>query len=676
MVAVICTFSSTLIMKLKLLVILFCVLVCRITLTAQPPITLYQQPVADSVWNISTATYFYNDPAPDTLDFEKIQQQKFYQLPAGYTKLMWPHQAVNTNWLKFIITNKNERDSLYVYFNVGPHQRTELFHTGMAVVQTAYPAMAEEKYFSIKLAPLQTDTFYTKIVERINYLSPIIPLLRTPAAAANSFTHQVSNGVLLLAIMCMALGSLLFMAVFAVYQYILEKDKAFIFYTAYIVCALYVWLVIGNIRFNLQIGLLQQTQFHIPISSGIAFFYALFIAHLLQLPSKKPVKWKILKWLLLLILVETAIEIVENVSGRFLFHSSFYYHYILPLPNNLINLFLLYVLITYKGPVKKYLLAGLVLLILFLFVFSNFVYFIPNLPAGISVFANFPPFWGLMGVTAEAVCFAMALAYKSKLVKDERNNLQASYTNELQQKLLEQKQEMDIQFQHIQQQQARQLETAFEKKLAETEMAALRAQMNPHFIFNCLNSIKLYTLENDAETASDYLTKFSRLIRLVLENAKSEKIILAKEVETLRLYIELEMMRFKNKLTYNMIITPAVEEQYLELPPLLLQPYVENAIWHGLMHKKEGGNVTIEFIQPGENLLEVVITDNGIGREKAAALKSKESNRHKSFGINMTNERLQVINQLYAMQAKVTITDLYDTHHAPAGTRVVIIIPV
>jgi sensor histidine kinase YesM len=118
----------------------------------------------------------------------------------------------------------------------------------------------------------------------------------------------------------------------------------------------------------------------------------------------------------------------------------------------------------------------------------------------------------------------------------------------------------------------------FDVQLAETEMTALRAQMNPHFIFNCLNSIKLYTLENDSLKATEYMTKFSRLIRLVLENSRSERITLANELETLELYIEMEAMRFKNKVAYQINLADNIDTHYIEIPPLLIQPYVENAI--------------------------------------------------------------------------------------------------
>lgn len=219
-------------------------------------------------------------------------------------------------------------------------------------------------------------------------------------------------------------------------------------------------------------------------------------------------------------------------------------------------------------------------------------------------------------------------------------------------------------------------EAAYQLKLSQTEMAALRSQMNPHFIFNCLNSIQYFTAQNDAEKASDYLTKFSRLIRLVLENSKSEKVTLANELDTLRLYMDMEAMRFPQKLHYRIQIDETVDTESIQLPPLLLQPFVENAIWHGLMHKEEGGTVTITAQQNPENLLHIEITDDGVGRQRAAEYKSKSATKHKSFGMKLTADRIALINQLYQIHTHVNIIDLADAEGRATGTKVIIEIPV
>ncbi|WP_118975154.1 ligand-binding sensor domain-containing protein [Taibaiella koreensis] len=219
-------------------------------------------------------------------------------------------------------------------------------------------------------------------------------------------------------------------------------------------------------------------------------------------------------------------------------------------------------------------------------------------------------------------------------------------------------------------------EAVYRQKLAETEMQLMRSRMNPHFIFNCLNSIKLYAAENNAPAATVYLDKFSRLMRLVLENSKSDRVGLQEELEALRLYLEMECIRFKEKLRYEVHIDNNVDLEYLEVPPMLIQPYVENAIWHGLMHKEEGGIVTITItFEAPDNMLVVVVKDNGIGREKAMQLKSK-SVAHKSMGMDITNDRIALINDRYRANASVTVTDLYTVNGEPAGTKVRLRIPV
>ncbi|NJL74331.1 MAG: histidine kinase [Saprospiraceae bacterium] len=149
-------------------------------------------------------------------------------------------------------------------------------------------------------------------------------------------------------------------------------------------------------------------------------------------------------------------------------------------------------------------------------------------------------------------------------------------------------------------------------------MKALRAQMNPHFLFNVLNSIKLYMVQNDARTAAKYLTKFSRLIRLILNNSKSPMVKLEEELNALLLYIEMENFRFNDKFDFELYVEEEISLGQIEIPPMILQPFVENAIWHGLMHKEdERGVLTINIkLNDAKDKLCFIIEDNGIGREK------------------------------------------------------------
>lgn len=214
------------------------------------------------------------------------------------------------------------------------------------------------------------------------------------------------------------------------------------------------------------------------------------------------------------------------------------------------------------------------------------------------------------------------------------------------------------------------------QKMAEAEMHALRAQMNPHFIFNCLNSINRYIVKSDQATASLYLTRFARLIRLILDNSNSKYITLSSELEALKLYIEMEAVRFDKKFTCEINLTPDVYPESVYVPPLIMQPYVENAIWHGLLHKATEGHLTIQLSRKGKNILQCVIEDNGVGRQKAEELKGKAAFSRKSLGMQLTESRLLLMGRQVGMNASVGVEDISDEQGQAMGTKVTLNIPV
>ncbi|NJN34893.1 MAG: tetratricopeptide repeat protein [Saprospiraceae bacterium] len=210
-----------------------------------------------------------------------------------------------------------------------------------------------------------------------------------------------------------------------------------------------------------------------------------------------------------------------------------------------------------------------------------------------------------------------------------------------------------------------------------SELKALRSQINPHFIFNCLNAVKSLVLQEQNTEASNYITKFARLVRLVLENSRSEWISLEQELETLTLYLEIEQMRFNNRFKFWINLENSLDTEGVKLPPMLIQPYVENAIWHGLMHKEGIGNVTISVSKKIDNLLEINVIDDGIGRQNALALKSKTATQRKSLGMTISADRLHIINQIYKVNAQVFIHDLTDpTTQQATGTQVQLLLSV
>ncbi len=217
--------------------------------------------------------------------------------------------------------------------------------------------------------------------------------------------------------------------------------------------------------------------------------------------------------------------------------------------------------------------------------------------------------------------------------------------------------------------QSDQKQTDLQRQAAELEMQALRAQMNPHFIFNCLSSINRFILKNESKAASNYLTRFSRLIRMVLINSQKSLVALEDELQMLRLYLDMERLRFKDSFDYSITFLNTMDGDNIFIPPLLLQPFCENAIWHGLMNKEGKGLLNIE-LSMHDNILHCTINDNGIGRQKAEAIKSKSAENKKSMGLKITTERLALLNREKGVNTFYEIEDLLDENENIAGTKV------
>jgi tetratricopeptide (TPR) repeat protein len=223
--------------------------------------------------------------------------------------------------------------------------------------------------------------------------------------------------------------------------------------------------------------------------------------------------------------------------------------------------------------------------------------------------------------------------------------------------------------------QSERTQAALRHKTAELEMQALRAQMNPHFIFNSLNSINRFILQNNKARASEYLTKFSRLVRLILQNSQAALIPLESELEALQLYLELEALRFDYHFDFQVHVGEDVDVSVLKVPPLVIQPFAENAIWHGLMHKEEKGHLDIELFQE-TGVLCCKITDDGVGRKKAAELKNRSGNTHRSMGMRITTDRIALLQQQKPMNTSIQVNDLVLPDGRADGTEVIIKLPV
>ncbi len=206
------------------------------------------------------------------------------------------------------------------------------------------------------------------------------------------------------------------------------------------------------------------------------------------------------------------------------------------------------------------------------------------------------------------------------------------------------------------------------------EQKLLRSQMNPHFIFNALVAIQSFIYKKESAEAAKYLSSFARLIRLVLANSSQEFVTLACEINTLSYYLSLQKLRFENKFEYTIEVDPCLDTEHINVPPMLAQPFVENAIEHGIFALEKPGRIVIN-VQKKENTILIEVNDNGIGRMKGREMRKKTDKSHESLATRITEERISSLNRKYPWRITLQITDLYNSNKEPAGTTVSLSIP-
>lgn len=436
------------------------------------------------------------------------------------------------------------------------------------------------------------------------------------------------------------LGGILIMCLFNIAQFLVQKNKAYLYYACY-AFAIFIF-VERSLEYNTDFRLLSQffplyfyrTVNYYTVAGGV--FYTLFVRHFVNSKELYRNTHKISSFLLWLYLFSILCILLKDLffmeSTMFNWLSTFVAF--LPFFGGIcINITLLPYFL--KQPLVRYIVIGSS----FLIAGGLIQVYLNNYTGNFNSLLYPPVIYLEAGILCELFFFALGLGYKRKILEKEKQAL------------------------------------GYKKLLI--EMQSLRGQMDPHFIFNCLNSIQLYTMENNIAAASEYIGKFSKLIRNSLNNSRASSVTLASELEAIKLYIELEAMRFKNKLRYRLEIDPNLDIDYIELPPLLLQPYIENAIWHGLMPKAEGGSIIMAIDEDLQhNLLVIKISDDGIGRTAAAIIKNRKKEQHESIGTKLTEERIALINEKYEVhKAIVEIIDLYKNNE-PAGTQVTIKLPI
>lgn len=333
------------------------------------------------------------------------------------------------------------------------------------------------------------------------------------------------------------------------------------------------------------------------------------------------------------------------------------------------------------SPLVPYILTGTLLFILF----SVAAMIFSLQPAWMEYVGIFAINFMQIGIFLEALFFSLALGYRIKIQNRERSRLHQAYVHQLEanQKMIEdankeltrkvEERTRDIiaQTRKLEEVRANQLKGEYERKMLESDLNTLRLQMNPHFIFNSLNSIRYYILKQETPKAAEFIADFAHLLRMVLHHSKQTNIKLSEELEALQLYLQFEQERLHHKFTYTIQVESPIDPNVLAIQPLLIQPFVENAVWHGIspLDHNEGKVAVIIRDDDNDQHFEIIIDDNGVGRKVSA--KNRTTTR-KSYGLSIVAERLDVMNQVMQTRQGYSFIDKVDEAGNALGTRVVI----
>ncbi|AOW21135.1 sensor histidine kinase [Urechidicola croceus] len=426
-------------------------------------------------------------------------------------------------------------------------------------------------------------------------------------------------------------GGLLLLAVYHILIYFQNQKKLYLFYGLYL---LGIFIYYAKHLFPLELGesIYHYINFPIHFLSFASFFT--FVRVLLDMKVKLP-KWdtyfnigvKALIWTALLFLL---IQFTLGYQYQVMLIK-----FVAPFLSILV-IVALFKILAIKIPMAKYLFIGAISYILL----NNITLLQEFL--GKDFFLNLgvePLFFSYLGASIQAVIFTLIIASRIKVIEETNKNAE--------------------------------VKLAFKfKELEELKMTALQSQMNPHFLFNSLNSINNFVLKNDVEKASDYITKFSRLIRVILKSSSSLTIPFSDEIGILSLYVKLEQMRITGGFEYVVNVDEEINLEAVKVPPLFLQPFIENSIWHGLAQIKGEKKICLKITKE-EGSIRCVIIDNGIGINKAKKETHKKINRRKFFGTKATENRIRLLYK----NSNVDVNILDISNEKTTGTKVEIVFP-
>jgi sensor histidine kinase YesM len=492
-----------------------------------------------------------------------------------------------------------------------------------------------------------------------------------------ALSQPQENGIVIL-----MSGFLLALGLYHFLLYFQHKDKTYLYYSLYAFLVFFYTYHRAKhfVLADISKPLVPYFEFlYDPTKWVYSTVYLLFAISFVDLDkySHKLYTYltKFIRFSFVSVAVLTSLSVVLNDKSITDFAYNFVY---LPIIF-LLSIYILYIIWKTKSEVKYYLLvgAGVYLVVT---TFSHFLTYTGR-PFRILFYA---------ATAFEMILFALGLGKKQKLILEEKNRWQEKVIQDHIEKL-ELKELLNQQLDKEITKKSKQIlllnkdkeadakqkdELVYSKQILQLRMQAVQAQMNPHFLFNSLTAIKNYIIKNNKKDAVLYLSRFAKLLRMILENAKQQEISLRKEFELLNLYVEIENIRFDKSIDFELDIDKKLDISSIKVPPLIFQAFIENAIWHGLSPKK--GEKKLLFKATAENdYVKIEIEDNGIGRAKALEISNRKamSIPRESLGIKLTIERLEIYTQALQADYKIDFIDLYDDNENPTGTRVLVYIP-
>ncbi len=489
------------------------------------------------------------------------------------------------------------------------------------------------------------------------------------------FTNPDNNGLTIL-----ISGFLLTLSLYHFLLFFQHRNRVYLYYSLYTIL-IFVYLFQRADHFVLAEKAHPYQPIldflDVPIQWTFHLIYLFFVKTFVHLRKEKP-RWN--KWLNMIILAYSGVLLILMVVADGLQNTEildqWYVYFFLP-TITIIALTMLYVMARMQTTLKYYVLLGSSLYLTLSWAAFGFEF------AGHRATILF---YG--AVFLENIFFALGLGALQKKILTDKNlaqqqvirehEINLSLQNRIKTKLdleVEQKTKEIIELtQKNEREKRHKLAIEYTKNTLDLRMRALQTQMNPHFLFNSLNSVKHFIIKNNPEDAVFFLSKLSKLIRKILDNSQKQFTSLAEELEVMKLYLDVENIRLNKDITYTQDIAPNIDLSKTKIPPLVLQPFIENAIWHGLALIKGEKKIKIKVEKNATHLI-ICIKDNGIGREKAAQIKAHKTIEKESLGIELTKQRLDSFTQYLNGDVSIQFNDLKEGLRA-IGTQVIINIPI